>query len=92
MPEKDKAYAIGYSRDEPAPRILAGGEGEKAKMILRLARENGIPIHEDRDIIKVLEVLGDGSFIPEELYRAFAALLASLYAASKTMMGCNNGR
>jgi flagellar biosynthesis protein len=92
MPEKNKAYAVGYSSDEPAPRVLAGGEGWKAEMILRIARENGIPIHEDSDIIKVLEVLGDGAFIPEELYRAFAALLASLYAASKTMMGCSNGK
>jgi len=73
-------------------KAKAEREGKKAEIILQIARENGIPIHEDRDIIKVLEVLGDGAFIPEELYRAFAALLASLYAASKTMMGHSDGR
>jgi len=91
MPERKKAVALGYERGDIAPRVLARGEGEKAEYILRLARENSVPIREDRDIVKVLEVLGDGSYIPEELYQAFAALLASLYTASKTL-GESDGR
>jgi len=91
MSERKKAAAIGYEQGDFAPRLLAQGEGERAEYILRLARENGIPIHEDRDMVRVLEVLGEGAYIPENLYKAFAALLASLYAASKTMEK-SNGR
>jgi flagellar biosynthesis protein len=91
MRERKKAMAVGYEAGDLAPRLLAGGEGERAEYILRLARENGIPIREDRDIVKVLEVLGDGAYIPEELYQAFATLLASLYAASKKL-GKNDAR
>ena len=89
MSERKKAAAIGYAQGDFAPRLLARGEVERAEYILRLARENGIPVQEDRDMVKVLEVLGEGSYIPESLYQAFAVLLASLYAASKTMEKSN---
>ena len=91
MSERKKAAAVGYEQGDFAPRLLAQGEGARAEYILRLARENGVPVHTDRDMVKVLEVLGDGSYIPESLYTAFATLLASLYTASKTMEN-SNGR
>ena len=92
MPERKKAAAIGYEEGDFAPRLLARGEGEAAEYILRLARENGVPVHEDRDMLQVLEVLGESAYIPESLYTVFAALLVSLYAASKTTLEKSNGK
>ena len=79
-----KAVAVGYTQGEQAPRLLARGQGAQAEFMLRLAREYGIPVHEDRDIVEIMETLGDGAYIPEELYQAFATLLASLYRAGTT--------
>ena len=51
--EKRKtAAALGYdSESNSAPRLLAKGEGELADRIIALAKENNIPIREDRDLV-----------------------------------------
>jgi flagellar biosynthesis protein len=77
--EKKGAWAVGYDPDDPAPRLLAAGRGRLAETILRLAAEEGIPVESDPDLALVLDALSPGQLIPEELYQAFALILARLY-------------
>ena len=91
MPEREKAVAVGYDPAMPAPQVLARGSGTAARRIVELARENGIPLHEDADMVEVLQVLGEGECVPVELYEAFAVLLSSLYNVNQ-LLGRDHGR
>ena len=75
------AVALSYNTSEaPAPVVLAKGADHLAEKIKEIARENRIPIRENvplaRALYKSTEV---GDMIPEELYKAVAAMLASIW-------------
>ncbi len=74
------AVALKYDALEaPAPICLAKGADRVAEKIKEIAREHGVPIRENvplaRALYKSVEV---GETIPEELYKAVAAILAQL--------------
>lgn len=78
------AAAIKYdSAKNGAPAITASGKGTIAEKIIELAREQGIPIKNDPDLIQVLSKLKVGSEIPVELYRAVAEILAFVYSLNE---------
>lgn len=87
MAEEDfrkRAVALKYNpAEDAAPRVVAKGQGVIAERILAIARENNIPIHEDRDLVEVLAVLQLGQLIPEEVYGALAEILAFLYRLNR---------
>ena len=64
-----------------APKLVARGEGHVAERILALAREHGIPVHEDRELVDVLARLDLEEDIPGEVYQVVAEILAFLYRA-----------
>ncbi|MBO4300021.1 MAG: flagellar biosynthesis protein FlhB [Desulfovibrio sp.] len=75
------AVALRYNATEaPAPVVLAKGADHLAEKIKEVARENHVPIRENvplaRALYKSTEV---GDMIPEELYKAVAAVLASIW-------------
>ncbi|MBR4742512.1 MAG: flagellar biosynthesis protein FlhB [Desulfovibrio sp.] len=75
------AVALRYNTMEaPAPVVLAKGAGFVAEKIKKIAQENRIPLRENvplaRALYKSCEV---GDMIPEELYKAVAAILASIW-------------
>ncbi|MBQ9405461.1 MAG: flagellar biosynthesis protein FlhB [Desulfovibrio sp.] len=75
------AVALRYNASEaPAPVVLAKGADHLAEKIKEIARENRVPIRENvplaRALYKSTEV---GDMIPEELYKAVAAVLASIW-------------
>lgn len=75
------AVALSYNPSEaPAPVVLAKGANRLAEKIKEIARENRIPIRENvplaRALYKSVEV---GDMIPEDLYKAVAAVLASIW-------------
>lgn len=75
------AVALRYNADEfPAPVVLAKGADALAEKIKAVAREHNVPIRENvplaRALYKAVEV---GDMIPEELYKAVATLLASIW-------------
>ena len=75
-----KAIALRYDTTrDAAPRVTAKGTGLVADRIVALARENGIHIHEDRDLVAVLSKLDVSAQIPDDLYRAVAEILAFVY-------------
>lgn len=79
-PPRPRAAALQYDQDrDRAPRLVARGDGHVADRILALAREHGIPVHEDRGLVDVLARLDLGSEIPPELYRAVAEIIAFVY-------------
>lgn len=73
------AVALAYLAGEPAPKVLAMGRGLIAEEIIRRARENGVFVHESRELVALLMQVDLDTHIPPALYRAVAELLAWLY-------------
>ena len=71
----DKAVALHYTEELPAPVVLASGRGRMAEAIARIARDSGVTIVADPDLADALIPLDVNSLIPESLYEVIAALL-----------------
>ena len=86
MSERRKSHsavALQYQRLKThAPKIVAKGRGKIADKIIALARENGVFIHTDPDLIEVLSQLDINDEIPPDLYTVVAELLAFVYAVN----------
>ena len=79
-PRRSKAVALRYDDlKDPAPRVIAKGQGRIAERILEVARRCGVPVHEDPDLVEVLAQVELDRVIPEALYHAVAEVLAFLY-------------
>jgi flagellar biosynthesis protein len=76
-----RALALHYG-GERAPRITASGSGLIAERILEIAREHGVPVHEDPLLTAALAQVPVGDEIPETLYAAVAEVLAFVYFLS----------
>ena len=75
-----KAAALKYDQAKNmAPRVVAKGKGHIAEQIIQVARENDVPLLEDRNLANVLEAMELESEIPAELYRAVAEVLVFIY-------------
>jgi flagellar biosynthesis protein len=75
-----RAVALGYdpSRDE-APRVIATAQGKMAEQIIAIAKENQIPIREDKVLTQALSQVDLDQVIPPELYAVVAEVLAFVY-------------
>ncbi len=75
------AVALKYDGQEmDAPTVLAKGAGPVAKNIRRIARENNIPLVEDKPLARNLySNVEVGQEVPMELYQVVAELLANVY-------------
>lgn len=83
-----KAVALLYDRQKnDAPVVAASGKGELAERILATAREAGIPIREDPDLVEILARVPVGEEIPVELYQAVAEILAFVYSLNRLESG-----
>ena len=80
--EEKKALALRYTQAENAPRVTARGKNELAEKIISLAKENDVPIYEDRDLLEILYSLNPGHEIPVELFEAVAEVLTFVYLAN----------
>lgn len=75
-----KAVAIVYDEKESvAPRVVASGKGVVAEKIIATAREAGVHIKEDPDLVEILAKIPLGNEIPVELYQTIAEVLAFVY-------------
>lgn len=80
----DKAVAIIYDPEKSrAPRVVASGKGEIARKIIETAREAGVFIQEDPDLVELLAKVPLGQEIPSELYRTVAEVLAFVYRVNE---------
>lgn len=84
--KRNSAVALRYQPQAPfldaAPRLVAKGEGILADRILALAKEHGVPVQKDPDLLAVLQPLDVDKVIPPGLFQAVAIVLASLYKAN----------
>ncbi|WP_077367484.1 flagellar biosynthesis protein FlhB [Anaerosalibacter sp. Marseille-P3206] len=76
------AVALKYDRENSsAPYLVAKGVDLIAENIKKVARENKIPIVENKPLARAInEVVEIGEVIPEELYEAVAEVLAYVYS------------
>lgn len=72
------AVALKYERGKmKAPQVIAKGMNYIAQKIVEIARENNIPIYQDPPLAWALyKTTKVGDFIPENLYKAVAKVLA----------------
>jgi len=80
--DQNKAAALKYRRGDSAPSLVAKGRGLVAEKIISLARQHGVPIREDRNMVEILSTLDLYEEIPAELYKAVAEILAYIYKMS----------
>ncbi|MGQ0662786.1 MAG: EscU/YscU/HrcU family type III secretion system export apparatus switch protein [Pseudomonadota bacterium] len=74
------AVALKYEHGiDPAPRVVAKGEGELAESILDLARANDVTVRQDADLARLLARVEMDSPIPAEAFAAVAEILSYIY-------------
>ena len=74
-----KAVALRYETEDTAPVITAKGAGQVAEAIMRIAKENGVHIEDNRLLSEALMQFEVGDYIPQELYEIVAEILAFVY-------------
>ncbi len=83
---RKKAVALRYdAKESGAPLVVAKGQGTIAEKLLELARQHGVPIHEDADLTEVLSQLNLNEEIPAETYLLVAEVLAFIYRTNSSM-------
>ena len=83
------AIAIQYQPGKMrAPKIVAKGAGVFAQNIIRIAKENKIPVMERKPLARALYKIVDvGQEIPFEFFRAIAEILAGIYKTKNRTAG-----
>jgi flagellar biosynthesis protein len=81
---QQKAVALLYDESESGPpRVVASGKGIIAEKIIETAREAGIHIREDPNLVELLAKVPLGDEIPVELYQTVAEVLAFVYRVNE---------
>lgn len=81
MNERDRepqAVALAYD-GQNAPTVTATGSGDLAEQIIAIAREHGVPLFENPQLLALLQEIGLGEEIPETLYLCIAQIIAFAY-------------
>jgi|SRR5665213_1006641 len=80
-PEKrPRAVALQYDAEKnAAPRVLAKGQGDIALKILEVARQKGIALYRDPELVEILGQLDVGKQIEPDLYKAVAEVMIFIY-------------
>ena len=73
------AVALAYEMHSVAPRVLAKGEGVIAEAILAKAKDVGIPLKVEPELVTMLMQLDVDSYVPPALYAAIAEILVWAY-------------
>jgi len=75
-----RAVGLRYRHGEDeAPFVVSRGEGVVAEDILRIAREENIPVHRDAGLVEALLRLDYMQEIPEELFMLVAEIMVYAY-------------
>lgn len=84
-----QAVALAYEAHSVAPRVVAKGEGLIAEAILNRARELGVPLKTEPEMVSLLMQLELDSFIPPALYLAVAEILVWAYQTDERIRPSN---
>lgn len=81
--KQKKAVALRYTPlKDQAPKVAAKGVGPVADKIIELAKEHGIPVKDDPDLVEILAKLDIEQEIPADVYLVVAELLAFVYSVN----------
>lgn len=84
MAKRKLASAIGYTKGDPAPILLASGRGREAEQILAIAEKAGVSVVEDAALAALLDSsAAPGDFIPPWCWEAAAKVLAFVMEANE---------
>lgn len=79
-----KAVALQYDIEKDnAPMITAKGVGATATNIIKIAKDNNIPIQKDEDLVELLSKIDIDKEIPSSMYKAVAEIFSFIYELSK---------
>ena len=85
-PSRKTAVALQYDRGKTgAPKVVAKGSGLIAQRLIQMARENNVPVIEDKLLVEMLEQLNVNQEIPPELYQVVAEILVAVYRAENKL-------
>lgn len=76
---QQQAVALAYESGDFAPRVLAKGKGAIAEQIIAVAQDQGVFVHESKELVSLLMQVDMDEHIPVELYQAVAEILSWLY-------------
>ena len=83
MKKRKTAVALRYDPlKDGVPKVAAKGSGAVADNIISLAKEHGIPVKDDPDLVEILSKLDIEEEIPSEVYVVIAELLAFVYSVN----------
>jgi flagellar biosynthesis protein len=83
---QDTAVALRYRKElDRAPKVVAKGRGQVARKIREVAKEHGIPIRQDDDLVELLAEVDLDREIPPQLYAAVAEVLSWIYRANESL-------
>jgi flagellar biosynthesis protein len=86
-----KAVALKYDIEKDnAPKLIAKGKGETASNIIKIAKENNIPIKKDEDLIELLSQIDIDKEIPSSMYKAVAEIFSFIYDLSNNKNEIDN--
>jgi len=78
------SVAIRYRRGEGPPKVLVKGVDHMALYMREIAKENNIPIYEAPPLAReIYKKVGEGEFIPQELFQAIIDILKVLIKSGK---------
>ena len=80
QPSDEPLRAVSLKYDgHQAPHVAAKGEGDMAELILAMAQEAGLYIHQDPALLERLSSLQEGEAVPPALYVVIAEILSYSY-------------
>ncbi len=75
-----QAVALSYDEEtSDAPKVIAKGKGFVAENIIQAAKQNAIPIYQNKTLAAMLMAVDLDREIPPDLYKAIAEVLAYVY-------------
>ncbi len=70
-----QAVALFYD-GKNTPTVTASASNDLAEQIIAIAKDAGVPLYENPELVKVLATLELGDSIPEALYLTIAEIIA----------------
>ena len=81
---RQKAVALKYdSQKNAAPTVVAKGDGESARNIIKIAALHDVPIKKDEDLVEILSKVELDQEVPAEMYKAVAEVFSFIYKITK---------
>ncbi|MEA2049293.1 MAG: EscU/YscU/HrcU family type III secretion system export apparatus switch protein [Campylobacterota bacterium] len=75
-----KAVSLKYNNKEnQAPIVTSYGKNKNAQQIIKIAKQNDIPIKKDEDLVNMLSEIELNKEIPTQLYQVVSELFSFIY-------------